>query len=133
MPEYGSGYNGNGYNGGNPNYGYDNGRGMSSADLQAIAELLGVPQEDRMKLFDWTNQMTSYDDPEFDVDPSTASMGLLGYAYQLAEARRAYDLSFGAHAPPSVRARARPSTRSRPTRATAPAARPFLSRRSPTT
>ncbi len=57
--------------------------------LQAIAELLGVPQEDRMKLFDWTNQMTSYDDPEFDVDPSTASMGLLGYAYQLAEARRA--------------------------------------------
>ncbi|GAA3166235.1 hypothetical protein GCM10020255_051990 [Rhodococcus baikonurensis] len=35
----------------------------SELPLQAIAELLGVPQEDRMKLFDWSNQMTSYDDP----------------------------------------------------------------------
>ena len=40
----------------------------SELPLQAIAELLGVPQEDRMKLFDWSNQMTSYDDPEFDID-----------------------------------------------------------------
>src|SRR3546814_5822089 len=36
----------------------------SELPLQAIAELLGVPQEDRMKLFDWSNQMTSYDRSE---------------------------------------------------------------------
>ena len=38
--------------------------------LQAIAGLLGVPQEDRDKLFRWSNEMTGSDDPEFaDVDP----------------------------------------------------------------
>ncbi|SDC68429.1 cytochrome P450 [Rhodococcus tukisamuensis] len=57
--------------------------------LQAIAELIGVPQEDRGKVFEWSNQMTSYDDPEFaDIDPAAASMEILGYAYQLAEARK---------------------------------------------
>ena len=30
--------------------------------LQAIAELLGVPLEDRDKLFDWTNQMIGGDE-----------------------------------------------------------------------
>ncbi|MGY0502909.1 cytochrome P450 [Nocardia sp. FBN12] len=58
--------------------------------LQAIAELIGVPQEDRMKVFEWSNDMTGYDDPDnVDVDPVAASMGLLGYAYQMAEARKA--------------------------------------------
>ena len=33
--------------------------------LQAIAGLLGVPQEDRMKLFHWSNQMVGDQDPEF--------------------------------------------------------------------
>src|SRR5262245_61737872 len=33
--------------------------------LQAIAELLGVPQEDRKKLFDWSNRMIGMDDPEY--------------------------------------------------------------------
>ncbi|CRK53346.1 Steroid C26-monooxygenase [Rhodococcus sp. RD6.2] len=57
--------------------------------LQAIAELIGVPQEDRGKVFEWSNQMTSYDDPEFaDIDPAAASMEILGYAYQLAEERK---------------------------------------------
>ena len=60
----------------------------SELPLQAIAELLGVPQEDRMKLFDWSNQMTSYDDPEFDIDPQAASMEILGYAYQMADQRK---------------------------------------------
>ncbi|MCJ0902892.1 cytochrome P450 [Rhodococcus sp. ARC_M6] len=60
----------------------------SELPLQAIAELLGVPQEDRVKLFDWSNQMTSYDDPEFDIDPNVASMEILGYAYQMADARK---------------------------------------------
>ncbi|WP_460722740.1 cytochrome P450 [Nocardia heshunensis] len=57
--------------------------------LQAIAELIGVPQEDRMKLFKWSNDMTSYDDPDSDADPVIASTEILGYSYQMAEARRA--------------------------------------------
>ncbi len=62
--------------------------------LQAIAELIGVPQEDRHKLFDWSNQMLNYDDPEFGdaatTDASTeASVQLLGYAWNRAEQRRA--------------------------------------------
>ncbi|MCB0949875.1 MAG: cytochrome P450 [Mycobacterium sp.] len=57
--------------------------------LQAIADLIGVPQDDRMKVFDWSNQMMSYDDPEFDMDPEAASAEILGYAYQMAEQRRA--------------------------------------------
>ncbi|MFI1914371.1 cytochrome P450 [Nocardia sp. NPDC020380] len=61
----------------------------SELPLQAIAELIGVPQEDRMKLFKWSNEMTSYDDPDSDADPVVASTEILGYAYQMAEARRA--------------------------------------------
>ena len=56
--------------------------------LQAIADLLGVPQEDRHKLFEWSNSMMNADDPEFTVDPTTASAEVLGYAYQMAEARK---------------------------------------------
>ncbi len=57
--------------------------------LQAIAGLLGVPQEDRKKLFDWTNEMIGDDDPEFaEREALTATGELLAYAMQLA-ARRA--------------------------------------------
>ncbi|WP_433560316.1 cytochrome P450 [Nocardia sp. CA-151230] len=61
--------------------------------LQAIAELLGVPQEDRRKLFDWSNQMLNYDDPEYGDNTTTisstnASMEILGYAWNMAEQRR---------------------------------------------
>jgi cholest-4-en-3-one 26-monooxygenase len=56
--------------------------------LQAIAELLGVPQEDRRKLFDWSNQMLAYDDPEYGGDPEAASIEILGYAMGLADQRR---------------------------------------------
>ncbi|RJO78679.1 cytochrome P450 [Nocardia panacis] len=57
--------------------------------LQAIAELIGVPQEDRMKVFTWSNQMTGYDDPDNTADPVAASVEILGYAYQMAAERRA--------------------------------------------
>ncbi|HLS75529.1 MAG TPA: cytochrome P450 [Nocardia sp.] len=57
--------------------------------LQAIAELLGVPQEDRGKLFDWSNQMMGYDDPEFDGNHMVATAEMMGYAWNLAEQRRA--------------------------------------------
>ncbi|EME21765.1 cytochrome P450 [Rhodococcus triatomae] len=56
--------------------------------LQAIAELIGVPQEDRGKLFDWSNEMIGGDDPEYDVDPLAATAEMLGYAYRMAEDRR---------------------------------------------
>ena len=58
--------------------------------LLAIAELLGVPLEDRDKLFDWTNQMIAGDDdPEFaEYNPLQSTAELIWYAMQLA-ARKA--------------------------------------------
>lgn len=57
--------------------------------LQAIAELLGVPQEDRLKLFDWSNRMVSYDDPDYDPsDGETASYEMLSYFMEMAEERK---------------------------------------------
>ena len=57
--------------------------------LQAIAELLGVPQEDRLKIFEWSNQMVAYDDPEYDIDPESAAAEMIGYFAMMAEDRRA--------------------------------------------
>jgi cholest-4-en-3-one 26-monooxygenase len=57
--------------------------------LQAIAELLGVPQPDRRKIFDWTNQMVGSEDPEYQTETMTAAAELVGYSLQLAEQRRA--------------------------------------------
>ncbi|MCX2949062.1 cytochrome P450 [Lentzea sp. NEAU-D7] len=56
--------------------------------LQAIAELIGIPQDDRRKIFDWSNQMIAYDDPEFEIEPLTAATELLGYSWTMAEDRR---------------------------------------------
>jgi len=56
--------------------------------LQAIAELVGVPQEDRRKVFDWSNDMVGYDDPEYVGDPAAAAAELVGYAMVMAEDRR---------------------------------------------
>ncbi len=56
--------------------------------LQAIAGLIGVPLEDRKKLFDWSNQMVSDDDPEFaHYDNRSAATELIMYAMQLAALR----------------------------------------------
>jgi cholest-4-en-3-one 26-monooxygenase len=60
----------------------------SELPLQAIAELLGIPQDDRRKIFAWSNQMISGDDPEMTDDPQLAAMELLGYAMGLAEQRK---------------------------------------------
>jgi cholest-4-en-3-one 26-monooxygenase len=57
--------------------------------LQAIAGLLGVPQDERKKLFDWSNQMIGDDDPEFaHHDGRSSAVELIVYAMELA-ARRA--------------------------------------------
>jgi cholest-4-en-3-one 26-monooxygenase len=57
--------------------------------LQAIAELLGIPQEDRGKIFAWSNEMIGYDDPEFAGDSQAAAAEVVGYAMTMAEDRRA--------------------------------------------
>jgi len=56
--------------------------------LLAIADLIGVPEADREKLFHWTNSIMNTDDPDFDSDPTTANAELMGYAYNMAEERR---------------------------------------------
>ncbi|MDT0271021.1 steroid C27-monooxygenase, partial [Streptomyces sp. DSM 44915] len=56
--------------------------------LQAIAGLMGVPQEDRKKLFDWSNQMVGDQDPEFATnDAISASVELIMYGMQMAAER----------------------------------------------
>ena len=60
--------------------------------LQAIADLLGVPQEDRAKIFDWSNTMVGYDDPELAVTEelgTNAAIELISYAMNMAAERRA--------------------------------------------
>ncbi|BBX34290.1 cytochrome P450 [Mycolicibacterium mageritense DSM 44476 = CIP 104973] len=59
-----------------------------SLPLLAIADLIGVPEEDREKLFHWTNAIMNTDDPDFDSDPTMANAELMGYAYNMAEQRR---------------------------------------------
>jgi cholest-4-en-3-one 26-monooxygenase len=58
--------------------------------LQAIAGLMGVPQEDRKKLFDWSNQLVGDMDPEFvRNDSMVASVELITYGMQMAAERSA--------------------------------------------
>lgn len=59
-----------------------------SLPLLAIADLIGVPEADREKLFHWTNAIMNTDDPDFDSDPTAANAELMGYAYSMAEERR---------------------------------------------
>jgi cholest-4-en-3-one 26-monooxygenase len=58
--------------------------------LQAIAEIMGVPQEDRKLLFDWSNRMIGIDDPEYGgtEDNMTAMTELYMYVNQLAQQRK---------------------------------------------
>jgi cholest-4-en-3-one 26-monooxygenase len=57
--------------------------------IQAIADLIGIPPEDRDQVFQWANSLISADDEEARYDdPVLASVQLLGYAYQMAEDRR---------------------------------------------
>jgi cholest-4-en-3-one 26-monooxygenase len=56
--------------------------------LQAIADLIGVPMEDRKNLFHWSNSMLASEDPDFQGDPQQAATELLVYAMGLADERR---------------------------------------------
>ena len=54
--------------------------------LVVIAELLGVPNEDRHRMFDWSNRMIGSDDPEYQTAGEVAqmaSMELYAYASEL--------------------------------------------------
>jgi cholest-4-en-3-one 26-monooxygenase len=57
--------------------------------LQAIAEIMGVPQADRKLLFDWSNRMIGIDDPEYANDDNVSAMTeLYAYVNQLAQLRK---------------------------------------------
>jgi cholest-4-en-3-one 26-monooxygenase len=60
--------------------------------LIAIAELLGLPTEDRHKVFKWSNTMIGSNDPEYSTGdplaPQTAMTELYMYANELAAARK---------------------------------------------
>ncbi|MEO6989745.1 MAG: cytochrome P450, partial [Aquihabitans sp.] len=61
--------------------------------LEVIAELIGVPREDRHKIFQWSNRLIAgSDDPEYEVAEDTlmeAQVEMFLYAQQLADAHRA--------------------------------------------
>ncbi len=59
--------------------------------LQAIAEMMGIPLEDRSKIFEWTNAMIGSEDPDFVADEDdliAASTELFAYSNELQRARR---------------------------------------------
>jgi cholest-4-en-3-one 26-monooxygenase len=59
--------------------------------LIVIAELMGVPLEDRHKVFDWSNRMVGGDDPEYGVTDEQrldAATEMWAYANALAEQKR---------------------------------------------
>jgi cholest-4-en-3-one 26-monooxygenase len=63
----------------------------SELPLIAIAEFLGVPREDRKVIYDLSNRLIGFDDPEFQTsreDAMTAAMELYAFAESLAADRR---------------------------------------------
>ena len=58
--------------------------------IQVLAELLGIPQADRLKLFDWSNSMIAEDDPELrkGCEETAADVGaMIEYSGRLWEER----------------------------------------------
>lgn len=63
----------------------------SELPLVAIAELLGIPYEDRRKVFDWSNRMIGATDPDYSggaEDATNAAAELYMYANEMAAQRR---------------------------------------------
>jgi cholest-4-en-3-one 26-monooxygenase len=58
--------------------------------LQAISDLIGVPQDDRGKIFAWSNRMIGYDDelPGEENAGEMAAIEILGYSMAMADERR---------------------------------------------
>jgi linalool 8-monooxygenase len=60
--------------------------------IQVLAELLDVPQEDRLKLFDWSNSLIAEDDPELRKSPEVTAAdmkAMADYAARLWDERAA--------------------------------------------
>jgi linalool 8-monooxygenase len=58
--------------------------------IQVLAELLGIPQADRLKLFDWSNSMIAEDDPELRKGPEETAAdvrAMIEYSGRLWEER----------------------------------------------
>jgi cholest-4-en-3-one 26-monooxygenase len=62
----------------------------SELPLLVIAELVGCPLEDRARLFDWSNQLIGFEDPEFsnEAGATDAMAEMFEYAGHLAAKRR---------------------------------------------
>ena len=60
--------------------------------LQAIAGLMGIPDDDRQQLFDWSDQMAGSEDPEYASTDFTGVVEMFAYAHAAAEARVDNDL-----------------------------------------
>jgi len=59
--------------------------------LQVILELMGIPVEDRHMVFEWSNRMIGFDDPEFQSSPAdgqATATQMFMYANQLAVDRK---------------------------------------------
>ena len=59
--------------------------------VEVIAELIGVPKEDRHKIFEWTNRIVGAEDPEYFVSEDQvrqAQMEMFSYVRELCEQRR---------------------------------------------
>ncbi len=60
--------------------------------LQVIVEMMGVPTEDRHKIFDWSNTMIGFDDPEYGNGSNeagkVAAAQIYMYAHELATEHR---------------------------------------------
>jgi cholest-4-en-3-one 26-monooxygenase len=58
---------------------------------QVICELVGAPAEDRGQIFNWSNRLVGFDDPELTASPADqmqAAAEMYAYADELAESRR---------------------------------------------
>ncbi|ORW20690.1 steroid C27-monooxygenase [Mycolicibacter nonchromogenicus] len=64
----------------------------SQLPLATICELIGVPADERQQVFDWSNRLVGggNGEEEAGADGTQAAAELLGYAYQMAEARKAH-------------------------------------------
>ncbi|HMS76766.1 cytochrome P450 [Gordonia sp. (in: high G+C Gram-positive bacteria)] len=56
--------------------------------LQAIMDLIGIPEPDRARIHELVDAIINSDDPDQTIDPTVANAELLGYAYNMAEDRR---------------------------------------------
>ena len=61
--------------------------------LEVIAELMGIPRAERHRVFEWSNRLIGFDDPEFQTsaeDGRVAAMEMFMYGHQLAADRKAH-------------------------------------------